>query len=448
MVLLDLPNLSQPQVIKNISSPGEGVWIDGDKMGDGHIIIAGGDYHIAFRCFTGGQAVAGGVYNRKKHDGDIYNGWDAINLADPVRAFPLGLDPTNVAMDTYGLIRNPDTGLLTVHFTTRPGTRPGGELGTINSIQRRTAATPTKAAASWTDYAAEHILEVTEDWEWYTTGGEPLTNVKGVMEQSIVGPIDNDYLMFYIGKNSETDPAGPHPYDYTLDVFGEGAKARLGRAVAPAATFDASPDFTKDPAGAGLGQESTNWVFNQPKDGGIKVVGQEIPGYGTTNENAVWGSANTVIQTNVSVNPSDGVLHMVGLGKKPNTGGGPANKTIGIGHWYSLDGGFTWIPDKKNPLIDIATMGWDPDNGFANKFNSPHMVWDPGKNRAYIAFWGNDVGNGEVGTRIYAASFAPSDGDRSAGGGRGTGSRGAFSGKSSGVRGVPGRPCVFPSKRC
>lgn len=389
----NLPNFPFPNIVTTVHE--EGRWKIGgpgapgeDNFGDGQMIVDAdaGLYRLAYRS---GGAVNGCVYAEKTLNGDPYSGWSiAGGVVTPTKSFPGVHLTNNVNVDTAALVVNPDTDVITVTISARPGSLSELEEGYIYSIQRRTNVGTTNLwdPANWADYGGTHLLEVNPAAPWedprLESAGPPPKYTGGVQEGSIFYDAANDQMvLMYEAKSA--DVANPE--------WGTSWKNRLGRAVASMVGFDTAPVFVRTPTPG-----ATSWVFDV----------ETQPGYvpSPMNDEAIWGLApGETHQAHFSINPSDGVWHMVRLGKKANTGAGNRNRSTGIGHWYSLDEGFTWVADVNNPIINWDSMGFT-DNGLANKLNSPYLMWTPTK--VYLAFWGNDNGVNTLGSRHYMAEAA------------------------------------------
>jgi hypothetical protein len=211
----------------------------------------------------------------------------------------------------------------------------------------------------------------------------------GCQEQSVVYDAEDDKLVFF-WEGAYRDEAQPEWNGLAIEHFA------IGRADADAADFDEStavtPIWTPVPA-----VDSYVW---RPNENGMK----ESEVYGETEETAVWGTSEKVtLRSNVTINPVDGVYHMVLQQKKPSLLQGRENRSSGIGHYYSLDKGLTWTADSNNPLVTWEKMG--AVNGEqANKLNSPFLVWDTTAAKVFLCFWYNDNGLlvSTPGTRLVA----------------------------------------------
>lgn len=377
--LLELPAFSAPRIVTTLNEGGK--FNFKDNFGDGQIgIVIIGDqkyYMLICRMSMWPELHAGTIF-LKLYDGNPYEGWNKSNLKNPVRSIPGFLhSPSEFNIDTHVWAQNP----LTLVVTTIHGTKPGVALpgtGVIFALQRATSATPGIAPSNWTMYPQEILLSPHKLALWEQPGQKFGKLWGGIAESSLV--IDTfhqppEALLFYVAKTTE----GPDP-------FGQRVRHRLGRAVILLHLLDVNPKFIRDPAPG-----PNSYVF----------APDETPGYGSTNKTAIWGTANTVLQPHVSINPRDGVMWMVAHGKKPNTRGGVTNRSDGLGLWHSLDRGKTWIAGKNNPIVTLATINGNPKLG-ANRLNSPHLLWDWVAMKVYLIFWGNPDGQqNQPGTNLY-----------------------------------------------
>ena len=379
-MVLDLPDLILPPTTVVTVEP-TGQWVDNDNCGDGQPYEAEGKLHLAFR--SGRGVTPGGQYRTCPDPGSPFSGWGPItpSLSAPTKAFQSAHATDAVNLDSFVTIRNPATGLYTVLYSCKPGSVTEMQTGFVSTIKRRTSMAPTPSPGSWTSYGAEHLIQVdpVATWEGPYVAVGPSQMAGGIEEPSIVGPIDGEYIAFYVGKDAED-----------ADPFGETLRFRIGRATCPAAVFDSAPVFTRTPAAG-----PTSYVFAPVEHGADGA-------YGFTNGTAVNGTSNSVLQPHVSVD-ADGVFHLIRKGYKPNTGQGLVNATEGLYHHYSLDKGLTWTADSRNPILLPSDFGFNFENGIANKFNSPGLLWQA--NRVILFVWGGQDGANSPGSRLYGITM-------------------------------------------
>lgn len=380
----------------------EGEWHINSNHGDGHMIVADGKFRFVRNTFDPGSPILqGGAYAEKDDNQDPFNGWPEVagGLSDPEIAIPWGEHVTNnLGVDTLILLQN-KTGKYTCLYSAVPG-EAGEYQGNKWTAQRATADTPTTDSSGWTRYSGEQVIQADAAAPWSESYAEnstpPIEYDGGCNEHSAFYDPDLDAVVVFFGTKHD-EPGSPQ--------FGRTIKFRLGRAECPADEWDDTPStstvWTPDPA-----EDSYVW---SPSEHGMKP--DEV--YGATNETAVWGTGHSTIQWNVSRNPWDGSYHMVGLGVKPNTSQGAQNLTQGIGHWWSLDKGYTWQADSRNPLFTWDTLGFT-NLAVANKINSPFMLWHEQARKAWLMFWANDDGAYQTGNKLYGIELALPTGGTSA----------------------------------
>ena len=417
MVLTDLPPISSPVLVTTLEPtfvssyfPGGKAqqWMANDNFGDGKTIIANGKYRITFR--SGVPASRGRPngcqYEEKDYDGDPTSGWPLRTgpgpehgLLRPHKAIVSTQTTNRGNIDTANIVYIPTaTGgpvYASIHGV-KPGNLREGESGIRRTVNLWQSTTPTRLAASWEGPTGNtHIVDPLQEpsAEWANNIaqnlGEPNVLDGGCGEASIVYEPDGDKVIIFFESKFWAEPEW------------NGLSKRhhaLGRCEAPASSFGIglSPTMTWTP------EPSAESYVYRPRENGMR------PGevYGKTNGSAVWGTSERVTLRSDVVRFPDGSYHMALIAKKPNTGGGKENRTSGIGHYYSLDQGFTWTADANNPLITWESLGW-PDNGQANKLNSPSFLVDEAQGVAYLGYWGSPEPEGmnKPGTGYYFSSF-------------------------------------------
>ena len=378
-VLTNLPSFSAMTEVTTLNEGGQ--WQINDSFGDfrmGIVTVDSTTYYLIIWHYFGG------VVARKTYDGDPYSGWPTNVIASPTQAIPRNETYSASNSDTWDFIQNPSTGIVTATTAVAPGALPGGGTGHVHCIQRATASNPTASPDDWTRYPSEIILQphASAPWEGPTVEGTAYSG--GILEQSVVYIPGTGFVIFYDGDVIESGNA---------DFTGATRYRRMGRAVAPAATFDTSPAFSRTPS-AGEG----SYVWSQIENG---MLPTEV--YGEY-EAAVWGTALVPRQSHVSRNPNDGLLHMVLLGSRPNVLIGQQNQSWAIGHYWSDDDGFTWTADVNNPLVtidDVETAFGAPVTT-ADFLNSPNLFWDTTASKVYLAFAANNAGTGTPPQGVYS----------------------------------------------
>jgi len=432
--MTDLPLLGDVQLAQTLEgylttgTAGENPWLpeghkgqflSKDNWGDGTIIEARGRYHMTMR--TGypleGSQINGCQYQSKVHDGDPVNGWGLCTgpgpeagLIKPYKSIQENHAASNgVNIDTSCLMYLPNEEKFVSLQSSNPGDvdEGAGEGGRVWTIQ------------IWRyDGDPDAIVRTKDDWNGSATAGHHLVNGRDNTAATWAQPW---------GIASELDGGCKEcsgfydPELGTCVIFWEGDYAggaawnggstrhfAIGRGTVSEADLasvltDATVTWTPTPAA-----DSYIW---RPQENGMKD--DEVNG--ETNETAVWGTSERVTpRAHVSRDPSSGYYHMLLQQKKPNTGGGVENRTAGIGHYWSDNYGIkgSWHADVRNPIINWDSLGFDEPTQ-ANKLNSPHILWDPNYNKAWVCFWGNNTDGGinSPDTQLYMMPFSTSGSD-------------------------------------
>lgn len=410
----DLPVFGAPREILTVHTNGQwkvpGTGTPGeDNFGDGQMILDRNVVpHLLRLAYRSGGTVNGGVYTDKPY-GDLYSGWSVPGAApepeNPEKTFSSRHLTNSVNLDTFGLVLHGDTGVITALMSARPGSLSDPDTGYIYSVQRRTSIPPHASLSlqgNWADYGARHEVRVSEPPEsaiaWHipreqSYPGPPYEWKGGTQEASIIydpGAPGEEFVVFYVAKSE----------DRADTQWGTFHKNRIGRMYAPASTFNTEPVWTQTPEFG-----DTSWNHDP----------QSLPGYEPTGA-PPWGTMpGNILQPHVTISPYDRSYHLIRLGHKPDLGQGNINNSLAIGHWWSHDRGQTWTGDSRAPIISLGTLidtyGWSV-SGFANRLNSPHLMFDTMTNVLYLLFWGNPIGEqNKTGTRFWAMA-APLGADK------------------------------------
>lgn len=403
--MTDLPDLSAPRIVTTIFE--DGLWhhkpagTPRDNMGDGRVtVIVDGDVRRWALVARMGTSPVGGAFWTKPYfeDTNPYENWGGNTQTQENKSLP-GLAPySHGNIDTYHGGFQRDNGDAEWFSGVKPGWRkewakltgnPNWQnaAGIVFSIQRSTQHTFTSDPSNFTRYPNELWLTPHPDAPWEHPRYYKATNSYwgGVAEGSVVKDTFNFPIAVGVGFHTAKTREAPDP-------FGQRHRSRIGRY----AFYLDGPNAMQPVRLPAPGPES--YVFSSMRDG----AGGD---YGDTEEDAVWGTANTILQQHVFMNPYDGFYHLLCWGKEPSRFGGKTNDSVGLAHYWSPNQGLNWYADTNNPIFTRQSLGW-PDIGVANQMNSPHGYIDPWAKRGYIFMWGNETGRtNELGTRLYCFEF-------------------------------------------
>ena len=408
----DLPPLNGPTIVTTTfedgrwhkrptpSEPGKG-----DNTGDGTVLLViDGDGRVGIVVKRMGTPPPGGAFWRTTYESFPYEGWTGNQQQPPIKGMP-GRPPYSQGnIDTHHGFQHPFTLDVEWFSGVKPGYRqewheyafplafperqvPPSAAGVVFSIQRSTQHTLAAEPENFTRYLDELWLTPHPDAPWEHPIYYVFNNSYwgGVAEGA--GLIDTLNFPTVKGVGYYTAKTREDP-----DAFGQRHRSRIGRYV-----FDLEGPNAMQPVRVPApGPESYVWDPIRDGAGGA---------YGSTNETAIWGTDNGILQMSVFFNPYDGRHHLLCWQRKPHTGQGKVNRSIGLYHAWSDTAGLTWNPDSKNPIFTKESLGW-PEIGGANQMNSPHGLIDPWTKRGFIFMWGNETGpTNAVGTRLYCFQF-------------------------------------------
>lgn len=393
-----------------------------DNHGDGTIIED--PFHGLHRMvWRSGGTLLGGVYNEKPLDKNPWDNWPGIpgGPGNPTKVF-VSTDATNAGnMDTWSIFVNPLTGVVHVFAGVKPGNRaivlPEG-TGTCTTQQSWTSTSPHAGHAhmtngdKWTPNSPRHeaaiagIFDPHPTWTgvaWQkprTVGGGPEIQGGQAEASYAYDPIAEEVVMVYENKATGNTE------------WGTVWKNRLGKRTAPIAGFDASPDWTDQPA---LGVDT--WIWNVEDD----------PDYldsdSTGSPDVKWGTEPGLTpRGHYSIDPEGG-HHYVGINRIPDLLAAVNRRTVGIGHWHSPTGlKGTWTQDNRNPIIIAGSRSFDPrlanapfahdfssefpvhPNQGWNKLNSPYLMWSTiNVGAVYLGWWAAPIQMNKIGTRFWMA---------------------------------------------
>ena len=400
----DLPPLSEPRILETTFE--DGLWHHRfgeprDNTGDGQLrIVIEGDAPVWILMMRMGTPPPGGAFWRKEGALDNpYEGWTGNQQQPPIKGLP-GIPPhSHGNIDTHHNFQDPHTFEMNWFSGVKPGYRRqwaqlsgnpnwSTAAGVVFSIERSTSMVLAAEPENYTRDSPELWLTPHPDapWEHPVYYRSNNSYWGGVAEGAI--DVDTFNLPYAVGVGFYTSKTREDP-----DAFGQRHRSRIGRY----AFFLEGPDAMKPVRLPAPGPESYVWDARRDGAGGK---------YGSTNESAVWGTANGILQQHVFINPYDGRYHLLVWGKKPNTGQGKVNRTVGLAHYWSENQGLNWIPDTGNPIFTKQSLGFE-DIGVANQMNSPHGFIDTWNRKGYIFVWMNEIDRvNKVGTRLYGFEFA------------------------------------------
>ena len=404
----DLPPLSEPRIVTTVFE--DGLWHHRndqprDNTGDGQVmLVLDGDVRRWVLYLRMGTPPPGGCYWTKLYtteDPEPYEGWTGNRQQPPIKGMPGAAPYSHVNIDTHNGFQDPYTLYREIFHGVKPAnliewhefrfpnseTRPPNPGGIMFGLQRSTQTAFGAEQSNFSLYRSELWLQVHPDatWEHPAYYAHNNTYWGGVAESAhFVDNINFPWAIgvgFYSGKTREAP-----------DAFGERLRVRIGRI----AFWLEGPDAYKPVRLPAAGPDSYVWDPVRDGAGGL---------YGDTNETAVWGTCNRILQQFVWMDPWTGHYHLICWQSLPSTRQGIVNDTVGLAHYWSVDQGLHWIPDSNNPIFTRQSLGWD-DIGVANQMNSPHVCIDPWRRKGYLFFWGNQVGRvNKVGTRLYCMEF-------------------------------------------
>jgi len=391
--MTDFPPLSPAREVRTVFE--DGLWhhrrgVPRDNTGDGQVgtVVDGDTVRWTLMMRTGTPPPGGAFWTKSYADDNTpYEGWTGNQQEPPTKGLP-GLPPlSHHNIDTHHWVQNPYTGVVTWLQGVKPGARRPGAAGLVFAIQRATSSTFAAEPENYTRYPNELFLEPHPDAPWEQPVYYKGTNTYwgGVAEGAIFyDPFLDVVAGFYTAKTREAP-----------DWTGQRHRSRIGRYACFMEDFDTAPVPHRLPA---PGPES--YVFDPVRDGAGGA-------YGDTDETAVWGTGHGILQMHVFIIPYDGYYHLVCKGRKPNTGQGKVNHSVGFAHYWSPNQGLDWYPDSGNPLVNLEILGWPVVEGVANRLNSPHGYINPWTRTGYLFFWGNPQGRtNKVGTRLWCMEFA------------------------------------------
>lgn len=394
-----------------------------DNWGDGTVIRVGDYYMMTHRSGypLTGTSLNGCQFQIKAADGIPSQYWNLITgpgpehgLIKPYMAIQTSHFTNVTNIDTACMVHIPADDMWPEGYISLHGVKPGdigegsGEGGIRKTIQYwlwTGEGLPARESGNWvgpSGVRGPHLING-KDYPaaiWAQAYGEPASLDGGCDESSgFYDPELRKVVVFWEGNYVQ----GPAEWNGSTLRFAIGRAECEPDEMVDALNY-ATAQWTPEPS-------ATSYVW-RPKENGMKDG--EV--YGETNESAVWGTSEKVpLRSHVSRDPRTGYYHMLLLQKKPNTGGGKENRTSGIGHYWSDNYGKkgSWHADVNNPIVDWDSNGF-PDNGQANKLNSPHILWDEPNDTGWVCYWGNGTTGGmnSPDTQLYMRSFPMSFPDR------------------------------------
>lgn len=398
--LRDLPALSDPIICTTVNG-GEHWHFKGgqprDNTGDGWMAVVevNGQRFYWLMMRQGGPGV-GGVFYSKRWDGDPTKGW-VTELDNSTKALPnFANSPSQANLDTHTFAQNPRSKLVTFVHSSKPGylwpgVPPTSPKSETYIVQRATTMRGGKTPSSYTRERAAVLMEPDTSSKYEQLYRRGTTYQGSSCEPSLV-VAPPFAILFWEHKTWG-------PADWTGQIF----KGRIHRAWCWLWELDSGGPFHRLPG--------EGYSFD-PEDA-------RLPRRSTNNRDALWGTANVTLRSGVTLNPNDGILHLVYQAGRPQVraDGKPAtglvNKSMGLAHVSSADYGWTWDWDDGNPLFIHQDLPGYVDDGTGNRLNSPFFLFDVDAPRddgekgiGWLFFWGNaKTSVNQPGTRLYAMRF-------------------------------------------